>query len=74
MITRSPHSLKKFLMPMGDTCMGLQSKKCRVLSQGAKKATPNPPVVMASSTACEAVAIVKKRTRMIPFLDSTMLL
>ena len=35
--------------------MGRKSKKKRELSNGAKKATPFPPVVMASNTECDSV-------------------
>ncbi len=50
-ITRFPLSLKKLPIPIGETLIGLQSKKWRVSSQGEKKATPNPPVVIASRIA-----------------------
>lgn len=36
--------------------MGRKLKKYRSVSKGLKNATPKPPVVMASSTPCEAVA------------------
>lgn len=42
---------------MGETIMGLSGKKYLSLSNGAKNATPIPPFVIASSTACDDVAI-----------------
>ena len=53
--TRQPHSLKKLVIPIGETVIGRNGKKKRVLSNGAKKATPNPPVVIASRIGWEAV-------------------
>ena len=53
--TRTPYSLKNSPMPIGDTRTGRTGKKYLVVSNGEKKATPNPPFVIASSTPCEAV-------------------
>jgi hypothetical protein len=52
---RTPYALKNSLMPIGDTSTGRTGKKYLVVSNGEKKATPNPPFVIASSTPCEAV-------------------
>ena len=49
-------------MLIGETCTGRQGKKERLVSNGAKKAIPNPPLVMASSTPCEAVTAKKNAT------------
>lgn len=61
--TLIPHSLKKLWTFTGDTCTGCHGKKYLVLSKGEKKATPNPPFVIASNTPCETVATKKKTTR-----------
>ena len=53
--TARPRGEKK-PAPIGDTAIGLNPKKYRVSSRGAKKATPNPPSVKASSSPCDAVA------------------
>lgn len=58
--TAPPHSVKKRVTEMGETSSGLHSKKYRVVSNGEKNAMPNPPLVMASRTPCEAVAMKKK--------------
>jgi len=41
----------------GETSIGLNGKKYLVLSNGAKKARPRPPLVIASRTPCEAMAV-----------------
>jgi hypothetical protein len=43
-------------MLSGDTSSGLVGKKYRFSLNGAKKATPRPPFVRASSTPCDAMA------------------
>lgn len=58
-MTIIPHSLKKFEAPIGETFIGRQGKKYLVLSHGEKKATPRPPLVIASRRLCEAVHKVK---------------
>src|SRR5690348_1558704 len=47
-ITSAPRPLKKRRMEIGATTIGRQGRKYRSLSNGAKKATPKPPFVMAS--------------------------
>jgi hypothetical protein len=42
-------------MLSGDTASGLSGKKYRLSLNGAKKATPRPPFVSASSTPCDAM-------------------
>lgn len=54
----APAELKKAI-PMGDDTIGRHGRKNRVELSGAKKATPNVPSTMASSTECEAVAAKK---------------
>src|SRR6266404_6149875 len=56
-ITAAPRPLKNRPKPIGDTWIGLHGRKYRVVSNGEKKATPKPPLVIASSTLCEAVAM-----------------
>ena len=41
--------------------MGLKEKKYLLLVNGAKKPTPCPPFVMASSTGCDSVDNMRKR-------------
>ena len=50
LMTARPHLLKKALTPIGETTIGVQGKKCLVLSNGLNKAIPNPPLVNASKT------------------------
>ena len=57
--TCTPLLPKKFSTPMGETLMGRHGKKYLELSQGEKKATPKPPLVMASRILCDAVHKVK---------------
>lgn len=57
--TSSPRILKKSA-PMGETRIGRQGAKKRVLSKGASIATPNPPLVKESNIKCDAVARMKK--------------
>jgi hypothetical protein len=52
--TRTPQRLKKS-SPSGETRTGRQGAKYRVLSMGAKNATPRPPSVNASRTPWEVV-------------------
>ena len=44
----SPNRVKKCLIPIGETRMGVHGKKYRVLSKGDNRAIPNPPFVNAS--------------------------
>ena len=67
-ITRIPHSLKKLVIPIGETSITFHGKKYRVTSKGEKKATPKPPLVSASNIECERVQLLKKRKRRKPFL------
>src|SRR2546430_1295090 len=55
-ITAAPRPLKNPPTPIGETLIGRHGRKYRIVSNGEKNATPNPPSVMASSTPCEAVA------------------
>jgi hypothetical protein len=59
----TPLGVKNSVMPSGETSTGLKGKKYRVLSNGAKKAIPRPPLVRASKRPCEAVAKKKKIKR-----------
>ena len=47
-ITAQPHLLKKALMPIGETAMGVHGEKYLVLLKGERKAIPRPPLVKAS--------------------------
>ena len=58
--TRTPVTERNACRLMGETRMGRQGKKYRRLSKGAKKATPKPPFVSASSIPCESVERHKK--------------
>lgn len=58
-ITRSPRAVINPAADMGETGIGRQGRKYRVLSNGAKKATPSPPLVIASKSPCEAVINAK---------------
>ena len=49
-----PRSVKNREATTGETRMGRQGRKWRALSKGEKKATPSPPLVMASKRPCEA--------------------
>ena len=49
MITLAPQSLTSALSPIGETMIGLQGKKYRVVSNGENKAMPRPPLVKVSS-------------------------
>jgi hypothetical protein len=48
LITVKPHLLKKAPKLIGATIIGLQKKKYLVLSKGANRAIPRPPLVRAS--------------------------
>jgi len=50
LITTKPHLLKKPLIPIGETIIGVHGKKYLELSKGDNKAIPNPPFVKASRT------------------------
>src|SRR6266700_2961001 len=54
--TAAPRPLKNRPTPIGETWIGRHGMKYREVSNGEKKATPKPPLVIASSTPCEAVA------------------
>lgn len=54
-MTRIPHSEKNSSTPIGDTCITRYGKKYLEFSNGIKKPTPLPPVVIASNTPCESV-------------------
>jgi len=60
----NPSSLKNLPMPIGDTAIGRKLKKYLLVSKGEKNATPNPPLVIASRTPCDAVH--RKRYNHIP--------
>jgi hypothetical protein len=51
----SPRLVRNSLMLSGETASGLVGKKYRFSLNGAKKATPKPPSVSASSTPCDAM-------------------
>ncbi|WP_349028035.1 hypothetical protein [Methyloglobulus sp.] len=53
-ITQSPHSEKKLLTPIGETSIGLKGRNIRSKLKDQYKATPRPPLVMASRKAWEA--------------------
>jgi hypothetical protein len=46
--TDQPHGVKKDLILIGETWIGVHGKKYRFEEKGDKKATPYPPVVRAS--------------------------
>ncbi|MDI6889746.1 MAG: hypothetical protein QMC83_02235 [Thermodesulfovibrionales bacterium] len=48
LITIKPHLLKKPLIPIGETIIGVQGKKYLLLSKGKSKGIPRPPFVKAS--------------------------
>jgi hypothetical protein len=54
--TRRPQLEKNGATPMGETRMNRQGKKKRSFEKGLKKATPRPPVVIASRAPWDAVA------------------
>ena len=60
LITRIPRSVNNPAPDIGETGIGRQGRKYRVLSKGAKNATPNPPFVIASKNPWDAVIKVKK--------------
>lgn len=49
-ITAKPLSEKNLEAPIGETVIGLQGRKYLVSSHGEKKATPKPPLVIASNS------------------------
>ena len=55
--TCRPRPAMKRSSESGDTMMGRQEKKNRSLEKGASNATPNPPLVRASRSAWETVAM-----------------
>jgi hypothetical protein len=57
----NPLSEKKLPTLRGDTSIGRQGKKYLWPLNGAKKATPKPPLVSASNSGCERVDKNKKR-------------
>src|SRR5262245_12294979 len=58
--TRNPRLVINPAADIGETGIGRHGRKYRVLSKGAKKATPNPPFVIASNSPCDAVIAAKK--------------
>ena len=50
LIANKPQVLKKPLIPIGETMIGVHGKKYLALSKGDNKAIPNPPFVKASRT------------------------
>ena len=54
--TSTPRREKNDQTPIGDTSIGRAGKCQRVSTNGAKKATPRPPLVKASRSPCEAAA------------------
>lgn len=59
-MTRNPRLVINPAADIGETGIGRQGRKYRVLSRGAKKATPSPPFVIASNNPCDAVIAAKK--------------
>ena len=59
--TAIPLLLKKRVMLIGETLMTFHGKKYRSSQNGAKNATPNPPVVHASKIGCDAVEMKNVR-------------
>jgi hypothetical protein len=53
--TRAPRKLINRVILKGDTSIGLQLKKMRWSLKSEKRATPIPPLVIASRIPCEAV-------------------
>jgi hypothetical protein len=64
----TPRLVRNALMLSGDTASGLIGKKYRFGLNGAKKATPRPPFVSASSNPCDARA--RNRNSHTPFARS----
>lgn len=58
--TLIPQEDKKALILSGDTFITCQGRKYLVLSKGANRATPSPPVVQASNKVCDDVARKRK--------------
>ena len=54
--TSRPRREKNDHTPIGETSIGRTGKCQRVSTNGAKKATPRPPLVIASSRPCDAAA------------------
>ena len=63
-MTVNPHSEKNAFTPIGDTWIGRKGRKSRSWSKGQYRATPRPPLVMASSKAGDAQA-TKQMTKII---------
>ena len=59
-MTRNPRGVINPAADIGETGIGRHGRKYRVLSNGSKKATPNPPLVIASKSSCDAVINAKK--------------
>src|SRR5215813_3767895 len=59
-MTRNPRVVINPAADIGETGIGRHGRKYRVLSKGAKNATPIPPFVIASKSPCEAVIKAKK--------------
>src|SRR5262245_47422233 len=62
-MTRNPRPVINPAADIGETRIGRHGRKYRVLSKGAKKATPSPPLVIASNSPCDAVIAAKKIAR-----------
>jgi hypothetical protein len=60
--TDQPHGVKKDLILIGETWIGVQGRKYRLEEKGDKNATPLPPFVMASRRPW-LVQTAKKRTK-----------
>ena len=59
-MTRNPRVVIKPAADIGETGIGRHGRKYSVLSKGAKKATPRPPLVIASNSPCDADIDAKK--------------
>ena len=58
--TRNPRLVINPAEDIGETGIGRHGRKYRVSSNGAKKATPNPPLVIASNRPWDAMIAAKK--------------
>ncbi len=63
-MTRSPRGVINPAADIGETGIGRQGRKYLELSNGAKNATPPPPLVIASKSPCDAVISAKKSARL----------
>ena len=69
-ITANPLGEKNLSNPIGETSRGCTGKKYLDVSIGEKNATPNPPLVKASSIPWDA--ITRKRAAAIPAQASSL--